>query len=61
MLAHGVIWPSTSPFSVPMLLVKKADGTWHLCVDYRTLNNKTVTDKFPTPIVNELLDELCVA
>jgi hypothetical protein len=58
MLDRGVIQPSTSPYASPVILVKKKDGGWRMCVDYRYLNELTVKNRYPLPIVDELLDEL---
>jgi hypothetical protein len=58
MLDNGVVRPSSSPYSSPVLLVKKSDGKDRFCVDFRRLNLLTKKDVYPLPRVDDLLDSL---
>lgn len=58
LMKAGTVQPSSSSYASPVVLVKKKDNTWRLCVDYRKLNEMTVKDRFPILLIEDLMDEL---
>jgi hypothetical protein len=58
LLKGGIIRPSRSPYSSPIVLVRKKTGDLRLCVDYRELNKITVKDNFPAPLIDDQIDKL---
>jgi len=58
LLGKQFIRPSTSPLGTPVLLVKKKDGSSHLCADYMQLNKMTIKNKYPLPRIDDLMDQL---
>ncbi|GKF77788.1 putative reverse transcriptase domain-containing protein, partial [Tanacetum coccineum] len=55
---RGFIRPSTSPWGAPVLFVKKKDGSFRMCIDYRELNKLTVKNRYPLPRIDELFNQL---
>ncbi|KAK9064954.1 hypothetical protein SSX86_016337 [Deinandra increscens subsp. villosa] len=58
LLDKGFIRPSHSPWGAPVLFVKKKDGTFRMCIDYRELNKLTVKNRYPLPRIDDLFDQL---
>jgi hypothetical protein len=56
--AKGFIRPSSSPWGAPVLFVEKKDGTQRMCVDYRSLNEVTIKNKYPLPRIEDLFDQM---
>ncbi|GJS09106.1 putative reverse transcriptase domain-containing protein [Tanacetum coccineum] len=54
----GFIRPSSSPWGAPILFVKKKDGSFRMCIDYRELNKLTVKNRYPLPRIDDLFDQL---
>ena len=58
LLDKGFIRPSSSPWGSPVLFVKKKDGSFRMCIDYRELNKLTVKNRYPLPRIDDLFDQL---
>ena len=54
----GHIKPSNSPFASSVVLVVKKDGTMRICINYQELNKKIITNRYPNPRIEDLMDEL---
>ena len=58
LLQKGFIRPSFSPWGAPVLFVKKKDGSFRMCIDYRELNKLTLKNRYPLPRIDDLFDQL---
>ena len=58
LLDKGFFRPSTSPWGAPVLFAKKKDKTLRLCIDYRQLNRVTIKNRYPSPRIDDLFDQL---
>ena len=58
MLRMGVIWKSNSPWASRVVMVEKSDGTLRFCVDFRKVNEKTIKDSYPMPLIEDKLNAL---
>jgi hypothetical protein len=58
LLEKGFICPSLSPWGAPVLFVNKKDGSRRMCVDYRSLNEVTIKNKYPLPQIKDLFDQM---
>ncbi|GKB35931.1 putative reverse transcriptase domain-containing protein [Tanacetum coccineum] len=58
LLEKGIIHPSSSPWGASVLFVKKKDGSFRMCIDYRELNKLTIKNRYPLPRIDDLFDQL---
>ena len=58
LLEKGFVRPSSSPWGAPVLFVKKKDGSMRMCIDYRSLNEVTIKNKYSLPRIDDLFDQM---
>jgi hypothetical protein len=58
LLDLGLISPIVSPWGAPIIFIRKKDGSWRLCIDYRQLNKATIKNQYPLPRIDDLFDQL---
>ena len=58
LMGKGFIRPSSSPWGAPVIFMEKKDGTQRMCVDYRSLNDVTIKNKYPLPRIKDLFDQM---
>ena len=58
LLDLGLIRPSVSPWGAPVIFIRKKDGLWRLCIDYRQLNKATIKNRYPLPRIDDLFDQM---
>jgi hypothetical protein len=58
LLDLGLIRPSVSPWGAPIIFIRKKDGSWRLCIDYRQLNKATIKNQYLLPRIDDLFDQM---
>jgi hypothetical protein len=58
LLDLGLICPSVSLWHAPVIFIRKKDGLWRLCIDYRQLNKATIKNQYPLPRIDDLFDQM---
>jgi hypothetical protein len=58
LLDLGLLHPSVSPWGAPVIFIRKKDGSWRLCIDYRQLNKATIKNQYPLPRIDDLFDQM---
>jgi hypothetical protein len=58
LLDLGLIRPSVSPWGAPLIFIRKKNGFWRLCIDYRQLNKATIKNQYPSPRIDDMFNKM---